>query len=53
VPDRGELLVDVAGEREAAVLLSRLVADGVAISTFAPAVGDLEHTFLDLSRTDS
>jgi ABC-2 type transport system ATP-binding protein len=53
VTDRGELLVDLAGEREAAVLLSRLVGDGVAISTFAPAVGDLEHTFLDLSRTDS
>jgi ABC-2 type transport system ATP-binding protein len=49
--DRGEITVPVAGETEAAALLARLVAAGVAISSFAPAVGDLEHTFLDLSRT--
>lgn len=42
--------VSVAGEREAADLLARLVGAGVAISAFGPAVGDLEHTFLDLSR---
>lgn len=53
VPDRGELLVQLTGEAEAATLLNRLVGAGVAISAFAPAVGDLEHTFLDLSRTDS
>lgn len=53
VADRGELLVKLTGEAEAAALLSRLVGAGVAISAFAPAVGDLEHTFLDLSRTDS
>jgi len=45
--------VSVAGETEAAELLARLVAEGVAISAFGPAVGDLEHTFLDLSRGDA
>lgn len=49
--DRGELLVSLPGEAEAAALLTKLVSAGVAISSFAPAVGDLEHTFLDLSRT--
>lgn len=43
--------VAVAGEAEAAVLLARLVGAGVGISAFGPAVGDLEHTFLDLART--
>lgn len=45
--------VSVAGEREAAELLARLVGEGVAISAFGPAVGDLEHTFLDLARGDA
>jgi ABC-2 type transport system ATP-binding protein len=48
--DRSELLVPVAGETAAAELLARLVAAGIPISTFAPAVGDLEHSFLDLSK---
>jgi len=48
--DRAELLVPVAGETAAAELLAALVQRGIAISTFAPAVGDLEHTFLDLSK---
>lgn len=48
--DRGDLLVPIAGETPAAELLARLVGDGVPISTFAPAVGDLEHTFNDLQR---
>ena len=43
-------LVDVAGESAAALLLARLVAEGVPITAFGPAVGDLEHTFLDLNR---
>lgn len=47
--DRTELLVPLAGETEAAELLARLVASGVAISTFAPSVGDIEHTYLSLS----
>ena len=45
--------VSVAGEAEAAQLLARLVGEGVAISAFGPAVGDLEHTFLDLSRGEA
>lgn len=48
--DRSELLVPLAGEAEASVLLTTLVRAGIAVSTFAPAVGDLEHTFLDLSK---
>lgn len=43
-------LVSVAGEADAAALLARLVSAGVAVSAFGPAVGDLEHTFLDLAR---
>ncbi|UTT62942.1 ABC transporter ATP-binding protein [Microcella humidisoli] len=43
--------VPVAGEAEAAQLLARLVGAGVGIVAFGPAVGDLEHTFLDLSRS--
>lgn len=50
--DRGELLVPLAGEADAAALLTRLVESGASLSTFAPAVGDLEHAFLDLSRED-
>lgn len=48
--DRSELIVPVTGEAAAADLLARLVAANVPISTFAPAVGDLEHTFHDLSK---
>ena len=48
--DRTELIVPLAGEADAAELLTRLVTAGVQVSTFAPAVGDLEHTFLDLSK---
>lgn len=50
VVDRDELLVPLQGETAASALLTSLIAAGVAISTFAPAVGDLEHTYLDLNR---
>ena len=50
VVDRDELLVPVQGETAASALLTTLIAAGVAISTFAPAVGELEHTYLDLNR---
>ncbi|BDI23597.1 ABC transporter ATP-binding protein [Herbiconiux sp. L3-i23] len=43
-------LVAVASETEAAAVLTALVGAGVAVSSFAPVVGDLEHTFLDLTR---
>lgn len=44
------LVVPVAGEDRAAELLAALVAAGVPVTSFAPAVGDLEHTFLDLNN---
>jgi len=50
VVDRDELLVPLQGEAAASALLTELVGSGVAISTFAPAVGELEHTYLDLNR---
>ena len=50
VVDRDELLVPLQGETAASTLLTTLIAAGVAISTFAPAVGELEHTYLDLNR---
>ena len=53
VADRTELIVALEGEAAASALLARLVGAGVAISTFAPAVGDLEHTFIDLSTEES
>ncbi|MEI5583153.1 MULTISPECIES: ABC transporter ATP-binding protein [unclassified Agromyces] len=43
-------IVPLASEEDAAQLLAHLVGAGVPISSFAPAVGDLEHVFLDLSR---
>ena len=52
VPDHLGTTVSVESESKAAALLGRLVGEGVAITTFGPAVGDLEHTFLDLSRTN-
>ena len=50
VVDRDELLVPLQGDAAASALLTALVGSGVAISTFAPAVGELEHTYLDLNR---
>ncbi|MFC9919390.1 ABC transporter ATP-binding protein [Agromyces binzhouensis] len=43
-------VVPVASEEEAAQLLAHLIGSSVPVSSFAPAVGDLEHVFLDLSR---
>lgn len=47
--DRSELLVPVAGDAAAAALLTALVQRGIRISVYSPAVGDLEHTYLDLN----
>jgi ABC-2 type transport system ATP-binding protein len=44
-----DAVVAPADDRAAAKLLARLVADGVPVLAFAPAVGDLEQTFLGLS----
>lgn len=48
--DREAVLVPVVNDAAAADLLGRLVSSGVAVSRFAPAVGELEHTFSDLAR---
>lgn len=48
--DRTDLLVPFEGELAASALLTKLVKAGVAVSTFAPAIGDIEHTFLDLAK---
>jgi ABC-2 type transport system ATP-binding protein len=49
--DRGEISVSFSTEAEAAKALTKLVKAGVAVSSFAPALGELEHTFLDLNRS--
>jgi ABC-2 type transport system ATP-binding protein len=41
--------VPLTGEAAAAELLAALVKAKVPVTAFAPAVGELEHTFLDLS----
>ena len=53
--DRDHLgtLVSVESESDAARLLDALVRAGVPVTTFAPVVGDLEHTFLDLNRVST
>ena len=43
-------VVPLSSEADAAQLLAHLVGVGVPVSSFAPAVGDLEHVFLDLNR---
>ena len=49
VVDGAATIVAIAGGDEAAAeLLARLVADGVKVLSYSPAVGELEHTFLDL-----
>ena len=50
VVDRFGAVVPLANEADAAQLLAHLVGVGVPISSFAPAVGDLEHVFHDLNR---
>lgn len=49
VEDGPGLLIPVEGEKAASDLLATLVRKKVPVTSFAPAVGDLEHTFLDLS----
>lgn len=47
--DRADVVVPVFGDDAAADLLSALVTRGIRVSAFAPAVGELEQTFLDLN----
>jgi ABC-2 type transport system ATP-binding protein len=49
--DRRDLLTSFRSDAEAADGLRALVAAGLPVAEFAPATGDLEHTFLDL-RTE-
>ena len=51
--DGADAIVAPKDDRAAAKLLARLVADGVPVIAFAPAVGDLEQTFLGLSTESS
>lgn len=46
--DRRDLLVPFADEAAAVAGLRALVGAGLPVAEFAPAVGDLEHAFLDL-----
>ena len=49
VLDPQGLVVPIAGEERAAELLATLIQAKVPVTSFAPAIGDLEHTFLDLN----
>jgi ABC-type multidrug transport system ATPase subunit len=46
--DRRDLLVAFSADADAATALRSLVEAGLPVLEFAPAIGDLEHTFLDL-----
>lgn len=48
-----DAIVAARDDRAAADLLARLVSGGVPVLAFAPAVGDLEQTFLTLAADDS
>jgi ABC-type multidrug transport system ATPase subunit len=48
--DRDDTTVPLSSEADAAQLLAHLSARGVPIVAYAPAVGDLERVFLDLTR---
>jgi ABC-2 type transport system ATP-binding protein len=50
--DRAGVLVPFTSDAEAATALRALVSAGFAVAEFAPATGDLEHTFLDLREGD-
>lgn len=51
--DRRDILVPLSSEADAARALAALVRAGLAVTEFAPATGDLEHTFLDLGQGES
>jgi ABC-type multidrug transport system ATPase subunit len=48
--DHAGTLVSVSDEAAASRLLAELVRAGVPVTAFAPAVGNLEHTLLDLVK---
>ncbi|PFG29572.1 ABC transporter ATP-binding protein [Paramicrobacterium agarici] len=51
--DNRGTLVSVTGEADAAQLLNALVAAGAPVTSFAPAVGEFEHTFRDLTQSSA
>jgi ABC-2 type transport system ATP-binding protein len=51
--DHAGMLVTLTDERAAAALLTELVSAGIRVTAFAPAVGNLEHTLLDLARENA
>ncbi|MGO2519039.1 MAG: ABC transporter ATP-binding protein [Microbacterium sp.] len=51
--ERGGVIVGFASEHAAAEGLRTLVGAGLAIAEFAPAQSALEHTFLNLPRTEA
>lgn len=51
--DRRDVLAPFTSDAEAAGGLRALVTAGVDVTEFAPATGDLEHTFLDLRGEDA
>lgn len=48
--DRRDLLVPFSTDAQAAAALRALIEAGVPVLEFAPSIGDLEHTFLDLEE---
>jgi len=50
--DRRDVLVPFASDADAAAALRTLVGANIPVLEFAPATGDLEHTFLDLRHPD-
>jgi ABC-type multidrug transport system ATPase subunit len=48
--DRRDILVAFSSDADAAAALRLLVEAGLAVTEFAPATGNLEHTFLDLGE---
>lgn len=51
--DRRDILVPFGSDADAAEGLRALVTAGIAVAEFAPATGNLEHTFLDLRKDDA
>ncbi|MCX7521834.1 ABC transporter ATP-binding protein [Microbacterium sp. STN6] len=48
--DNRGVLVSVNSEADAAALLAAVIGAGAEVRAFSPALGEFEHTFLDLNR---
>ncbi len=51
--DRNAAIIGFGSEQDAAAGLRRIVEAGLAVSDFGPAQSALEHTFLNLPRTET